>query len=326
VIDVSVILCTYNRSRSLINALESIAACSMPESVQWEVLVIDNNSTDNTRAVTEKFRSRYAGRFRYIFEQRQGLSQARNTGIREARGKIIAFVDDDVTVGPRWLEEITSVFHDGEWSGAGGRILPERGFIPPYWLALDGRYSLLGALCAHYDRGDASGEMKTPAYGANMAFRAEMFEKYGGFRTDLGRSSNDLMSNEDTEFGRRLIDGGERLRYVASSVVYHAIHEGRVHKGFFLSWWYDFGRARIIELGVRPKIWGVSRHYISLPNNILRVLPSKALRWLFSFNPQQRFFNKCMTWSTVGRIVEIWRQSRQPDDAYKMQSARDALR
>jgi glucosyl-dolichyl phosphate glucuronosyltransferase len=326
VIEVSVILCTYNRSGSLANALESIAACSMPESVQWEVLVVDNNSTDNTRAVTEEFCGRYAGRFRYIFEPRQGLSQARNTGIREARGEIIAFVDDDVTVGPTWLEEITSVFHDGEWSGAGGRILPERGFIPPHWLALDGPYSLLGALCAHYDRGDVSGEMKTPAHGANMAFRTEMFKKYGGFRTDLGRCSNDLMSNEDTEFGRRLIAGGERLRYVASSVVHHAIHEGRVRKGFFLSWWFSFGRARILEVGVRPKIWGISRHFISLPNNILRVLPSKTLRWLFSLNPQQRFFNKCMTWSTLGRIVEIWRQTRQPTEPCKMESVRDALR
>lgn len=306
---VTVILCTYNRCASLARALESLAASIVPKTFEWEVLVVDNNSSDRTRKVAESFSLRYPGRFRYIFEPLQGLSQARNTGIREASGEILAFVDDDVTVEPTWLENLTTVLHDGNWAGSGGRVLPERSFEPPPWLAIDGPISLLGPLCAHFDQGDSPGELKTPAHGANMAFRSEMFEKYGNFRSDLGRCSNNLMSNEDTEFGHRLITGGEPLYYAPSATVYHEIHEDRIRKEFFLSWWFDFGRARIREAGIRPKLCGIPRHYFGLPNNLIRILPIKTLRWLLTLNPQQRFYNKCMAWAAAGRAVEILRQS-----------------
>jgi len=169
-------------------------------------------------------------------------------------------------------------------------------------------------------------QLDRPPYGTNMAFKKEVFVRYGGFRIDLGPRPGSELRSEDTEFGYRLLAGGERLRYVPSAVVYHEVPESRVRKEFFLAWWYDFGRARILEVGVRPKILGLSRHYFSLPNNILRVLPSKAIGWLLSLDPKRRFFNQCMTWSTAGRIVEIWRQSHQPAGPCKMESARDALR
>jgi glycosyltransferase involved in cell wall biosynthesis len=324
--NISVILCTYNRSASLEKALESLSASIVPNPIEWEILVVDNNSSDGTRAVVESFCLKYPGRFRYLFEPHQGKSHALNSGIRDARGEILAFVDDDVSVEPAWLHNLTSVLNGGEWVGSGGRILPPKLFSLPRWLSFDPPYAMGGALCAHFDLGEKEMQLDRPPYGTNMAFKKEVFLKYGGFRIDMGPRPGSELRSEDTELGCRLLTGGERLRYVPSAVVYHEVPESRIRKEFFLAWWYDFGRARILEVGVRPKIWGISRRYISLPNNILRVLPSKALRWLFSSNPKQRFFNKCMTWSTVGRIVEIWRQSPQPTEACKMESVRDALR
>src|SRR5208283_4457645 len=105
---ISVILCTYNRASILISALESIVAQTLPESVEWEVLVVDNNSCDQTREVVEDFCRRYPRRFRYVFEPNQGLSHARNSGIREALGEVLAFMDDDVTVEPGWLDNLTA--------------------------------------------------------------------------------------------------------------------------------------------------------------------------------------------------------------------------
>src|SRR5579863_10079992 len=100
--DISVILCTYNRCDDLTQALAGLAASRMPQSVDWEVLVVDNNSKDRTRSVVEEFSSVYP-RFRYLFEGQQGLSNARNAGIAAARGRVLAFTDDDVIIDPGWL-------------------------------------------------------------------------------------------------------------------------------------------------------------------------------------------------------------------------------
>src|ERR1700733_6639045 len=97
--EVTVIVCTYNRGQSLAEALDSVAKSTLPEAVAWEVLVVDNNSTDQTRDVVEKVCSRVPGRFRYLLESRPGKLHALNAAIREARGDVLAFMDDDATVG-----------------------------------------------------------------------------------------------------------------------------------------------------------------------------------------------------------------------------------
>src|SRR5579859_41930 len=137
--NITVILCTYNRSQSLADTLESLVRSEMPESVDWEVLVLDNNSKDDTRAVVESFCNRYPQRFRYLSEPQPGKSHALNSGIRAARGHILAFTDDDVLVEPTWLRELTANLLNGEWAGSSGRTLPEPGFLVPGWLPLNER-------------------------------------------------------------------------------------------------------------------------------------------------------------------------------------------
>src|SRR5713101_723494 len=117
---ITAIICTYNRCQSLTKALESVAHSTVPKSSEWEVVVVDNNSRDETRKATEEFCRRYPNRFRYIFEPQQGKSYALNTAIREARGEVLAFMDDDVTVEPTWLRNLTSNLEGRKWSGAGG--------------------------------------------------------------------------------------------------------------------------------------------------------------------------------------------------------------
>lgn len=119
----AVILCTVNGCWSLGKTLDSVAASTLPEGAEWEVLVVDNNSTDQTREVVEDFFSRFPGRFRYLFEPQPGKSFALNSGCREARGDVLAFLDDDVTVEPTWLQNLTNALDGSEWAGAGGRIV-----------------------------------------------------------------------------------------------------------------------------------------------------------------------------------------------------------
>jgi glucosyl-dolichyl phosphate glucuronosyltransferase len=172
---VTVILCTYNRHCSLRAALESLAASTLPDSIAWEVLVVDNNSRDQTRDVVAEFSMRDPARFRYLFEARQGKSYALNSGIREAGGDVLAFVDDDITVEPSWLANLAAAFRDGDCAGAGGRILPEAGFSPPHWLSKAGRYAL--APLAVFDPGSEPGELTEPPFGTNMAFRKAVFAR-----------------------------------------------------------------------------------------------------------------------------------------------------
>lgn len=307
---ITVILCTYNRCQILAKALNSIAAQILPESVEWEVLVVDNNSTDHTREVVGEFCRKCPDRFRYLFQPRQGLSYARNAGIHEAHGDVLAFVDDDVAVEPTWLQSLTASLQDGKWVGSGGRTIPGGAFARPGWLSLEEPYNLGGALCALFDLGDEPRELDRAPYGANMAFRREMFERYGDFRTDLGRCPGSTMSNEDTEFGRRLMAAGERLRYEPTAVVYHPVPENRIQKSYFLTWYFDYGRAMVREWGRGPDILGIPRRCFTFFRKMGTVLPGRALLWMLARNPQRRFFYKCWTRVTAGQIVEIYHQWR----------------
>jgi glycosyltransferase involved in cell wall biosynthesis len=309
--NITVIVCTYNRWQSLTKALESVAASQLPEGVAWEVLVVDNNSSDRTREVIEGFGRQYGDRFRYAFEPQPGKSHALNTGIREARGDILAFFDDDVTVDPTWLRNLTAPLEACQWAGAGGRTLPMCPVTPPRWLALNGTYSNAGMLYAHFDLGDQPLQLDRAPYGANMAFRKEAFEKYGGFRTDLGPGPSRKFThfNDDTEFGRRLMTAGEKLRYEPSAVVYHVVLPERIRKEYFLKSWFDLGRSQIREAGKRPDVWGIRRHYLGMPRKI-GIISRQTLRWMLIWNPQRKFHQRCMVWLIAGWIVESYRQSR----------------
>ncbi len=300
--DITVILCTYNRSESLARAMESVAVSLMPESVEWQVLVVDNNSRDQTRVVVEDFCRRYPGRFAYLFEPRQGKSNALNSGIREARGDVLAFMDDDVIVAPNWLCNLTRSLNDGQWAGAGGRILPET-FKPPRWLDTTGRYAL--APLAMFDLGSEAGELKEPPVGTNMAFRKEVVSKVGNFRTDLGPQPGSEIRNEDTEFGARLLRTGERLWYEPSAVVYHAVAARRLEKDYWLTWWYDKARADVRQNGLpRDAKW----HVMGVPLYMFRRLAVWTLRWMVGVRSASRFSCKLKVWTVAGTIQECYSQ------------------
>jgi glycosyltransferase involved in cell wall biosynthesis len=301
---IAVILCTYNRCQDLGRALESIASSIVPEELEWDVLVVDNNSNDQTREVVEKYRQLYPGRFRYLFEPKPGKSSALNAGIRASRANILAFMDDDVLVEPTWLANLTAPLLSGQWAGTGGRILSQEMIEVPSWLSIDGPQSL-GGMLALFDLGDSPGELDRPPFGTNMAFIKTIFDKYGDFRTDMGPCPGSEIRNEDTEFGRRLMSAGERLWYVPGAVVYHAVPENRLKKEYFLRFWYDHGRARFREKPSRPHVMGVPRSYFTFLKTVGVLLPARAMRWFTSFNPKRRFYFKGRVWSTLGQIEEF---------------------
>ena len=303
--NITVIICTCNRSQSLAKTLTSLAAQALPQRADWEVLIVDNNSTDQTRQVVQEFSERYPGRFRYLLEPRPGKSYALNAGVHAAQGEVLAFTDDDVMAEPQWLHSLTSGLLTGEWAGAGGRVAPEWAGPQPRWLPSEGRYPL--APLALFDRGDKAGELKDNPFGVNMAFRKAMFEKYGGFRTDLGprADSSAPQKNEDAEFGRRLLQAGERFRYEPAAVVYHHVPESRLRKEYFLAWWFDKARSDVHEAGSTDD----GLRLAGVPLHLFRRLAGATLRWIAAVGPSHRFYRKIQVWYLAGEIVESHRHS-----------------
>lgn len=303
---ITVIVCTFNRSQQIEKTLESIACSAVPSTDDWEVLVVDNNLSDRTPDVVESFCRRYPGRFRYLLEAQPGKSRALNAGIREARGHILAFTDDDVEVEPTWLQNLTAPLDSGEWAGVAGRVLPERTFSPPHWIPLQDPDAL--APLAVFNPKREAGALYEAPFGVNMAFQKRVFEKYGGFRLDLGPlpGSGNPQKNEDSEFGIRLLSAGERLRYEPSATVYHSVPANRTRKEYFLAWWFDKARADIQTFGIGSQAkWFVA----GIPLHLFRRLAVWSLRWMVTMRRPQRFSCKLRVWSVMGQIEECYRRS-----------------
>lgn len=270
-LDVSVVICTYNRSELLVPALESVVAQNASD-VRYELIVVDNNSTDETRQVVESFianRSNDGGdtssgdsssrdnaaSVRYVFEGKQGLSHARNAGIENARAPIVAFTDDDVRVAPDWVQSIKrSLDEHPEIDYVGGKVFPRWEREPSPWLTPE-HWSPL----ALQDHGDApfyvNVNRQICLVGANLSFRRTVFDQVGVFPPDLQRVKNGIGSMEDHDFSMRCWRAGKQGMYVPDIVVTADVQAERVGKDYHRRWHTGHGKfsslMRMEELVVR---------------------------------------------------------------------------
>ena len=314
--DISVVLATYNRATSLQVTLDSFAAMSIPPALTWELLIVDNNSNDDTAAVIRSFIQRMGAQVRYVFERKQGRSAALNTGIAQAAGDVIAFTDDDVILDPNWLAQLHQAFEDRSVSAVAGRILPLWQHPKPAWLEMEGQQAVV-----NFDLGDEGQDIRIAPMGANSAFRKEIFSKYGTFRLDLGVSgSKHTITCDDTEFGGRLMAGGERIRYCPDAVIHHPVDPQRTTKKYFLTWYYYNGVSLTRTDGL-PKI-GV--FYFGVPRWVYRELLTDMVRWLITLNPKRRFHYKLRTCRSIGNIAETYRLSRQKTKVLQFPARRES--
>jgi len=159
----------------------NFAPSQLPGSIEWETLVVENNSRDQTFQVTEGFSYRFPGRFRYVCESTPGKSYAPNSGIHEAAEDILAFTHDDVTGGQHWSQNLTGSSEGREWAGAGRRILHVDSVSPAPWPAFDGPFGMGGIVGALFDHGERPGNLDEAPFGANMAFRTTYCTSMVGF-------------------------------------------------------------------------------------------------------------------------------------------------
>ena len=297
----TVVICSWNRAPSLQKTLESIESCQVPEGTKWEILVVDNNSSDGTAAVCKAFLEKSPDRYRYVFEPRQGKSFALNTGIKYARGDIIAFTDDDVIVEQDWLGALLRAFDENVCAGVAGKIVAVWNSPQPAWFTLEGPYRLMLAI-VRYDLGDQDQlcQVDTPPFGANLALRKSVFDKHGLFRVDLGPMAGTTFRGEDSEYCRRLMNHGEKLIYATRAVVFHPVEKERTKKGYFQSWYFDYGRM-LVRTADSPS---TTIRYFGVPRHMFRKLVTSFWRWNTSFEPKQRFYHRLQLWQVVGEIAE----------------------
>ncbi len=245
---ISVVIPTFNRGESLRATLNSILA--QETGVGYEILVVDNNSSDATREVACSF-----SRVRYVFEGRQGLCHARNSGIENANGDVIAFVDDDVIADPRWLQQLLSVYAErpDAWC-VGGKILLRLPGPSPTWF--DESHPLLSSYLTGLDRGNDTARLSYPGevWGANFSVSRAALAKAGGFRTDLDRLGSSLLSGGETELCWRIYRAGGGVYYCGRAIVAHIVPSWRLTPSYFRRRAYWHGRTNQL-LGIeRPSL------------------------------------------------------------------------
>jgi glycosyltransferase involved in cell wall biosynthesis len=304
-VNASVVLCTHNRASRLSRALGSLSDLDLPAGLDWELIVVDNNSTDDTRAIVERVAAESRLPCRYLFEAHPGKSFALNAGVAQALGQVLIFTDDDVTFDPGWLRALLAAFDASDYAGVGGQIVPVWPGPPPRWYSETGPYRLRAAVVRY--QFDAAGPVSLPPYGANMAYRREMFERYGLFRTDIGPGPLGVMRGEDSEFGLRVLAGGERVVYVPSAIVYHPVEPERMQLRYFEHFYYGVGRMQVRAFPLPP---GTAR-WLGIPRYLFRALPQHLLQWLTSLNPRARAFHRLSSWEALGSMLEAWKLRRQ---------------
>jgi glycosyltransferase involved in cell wall biosynthesis len=299
--DISVVLGTYNRAASLLATLQSFSGLVYSAGLSWELVVVDNNSTDSTREVVETFARTASFPVSYIFEKRQGRSAALNAGIAKAKGEIVAFTDDDVLLHSDWLATLKRTFDDFACSAVAGKVIPVWNHAKPDWLEMDGHFAV-----TNFDLGDELKEVRVPPLGANSAFRKDVFRKYGLFRLDLGvRGREHTITCDDTELGERLIRGGEKIVYCPTAIVYHAVDPNRTTKKYFLSWYYYNGVSVTRTAGLPRE----GTFWFGVPRWLYRELLTSLVKWMVTLPGKRRFQRKLRAYRSVGNIVESYRLS-----------------
>ena len=222
---ISVIVCTYNRASLLKNCLRSLEKQTASKKI-YEVIVVDNNSNDNTPQIVKDF-SKGQLNIRGVAENKQGLSYARNRGWREAKGKYIAYIDDDAEAEQDWVEQIMVFIEKNPkinvFGGPYGRfaLKPFPNWLPENCFTLN-----LG------NKEKALNFKNEWISGSNMIFNKILFYKYGGFKTDLGMKGSKILYGEETEFLLRLKKIGEPIYYVPKIRVKHLVAERKLNL-----WW-----------------------------------------------------------------------------------------
>lgn len=299
----TVIIATYNRSASLMRTLEGLLCQTLPKEL-WELVVVDNNSTDGTASCVAEFIRANGSRInmRTFLETEQGISPARNRGFKEGAGEYFAFLDDDEIPAPDWTQVYLDFFDaHPEAAEAGGRMIPLYEYEPPKWLSKYTEVLLSGLM----DKGDEMRPFRKGEYpfGGNIAFRRSTVEKYGMFSSQLGRTGQKLLGGEEKDYAFRLQAAGETIWYVPQSRIDHVIPRERLTRAFVVK------LSKMVGMSERLRSLNVSKRVYA------KRLFAEAVKWggtlalalgyIISFAPSKGGYLIIMRWNITRGLLGL---------------------
>ncbi|MCT4582250.1 MAG: glycosyltransferase family 2 protein [Flavobacteriales bacterium] len=264
---ISIIISTYNREQYISQCLESIAAQQGDQS-SWELIIVNNNSTDSTDTLIKEFIMKYQKviNVSYYKEHQQGLSFARNKGIEEAKGDFLVFIDDDAFLVPNYIEELQKALevYKGELIAFGGKITPYLESDLPEWMS-----SYLMPLMSVLDMGNSVIEFKQNKFpiGANMGFSKLLIDKVGDFNVNLGRVGKNTLGGEEKDLFFRMRKVKAKIYYFPSVIVQHVVPDARLTHGFI--------KKQAIGIGVSERIRSSSIGKLEYVYSLLK----EAYKW-----------------------------------------------
>ncbi|RYY02692.1 MAG: glycosyltransferase family 2 protein [Gammaproteobacteria bacterium] len=218
---ITVVLCTYNNAESLAITLQQLSKQKLQYNGLVEIIVVDNNSPDHTKKVFFEFSQNSQLDNRYIFEGRQGLSHARNTGVADARGDYILFTDDDAELSPYWLESYLERIDSNKPDCLYSRINIIWDQQKPWWFIPEYTPCFVGV-----DYGDQPlviVDIHREFYGKNFCMKKTTLLELGGFDPALGRNGTKLIAGEETLLYRKMVEQNRQLLYFPEAPVGHRL-------------------------------------------------------------------------------------------------------
>lgn len=318
----SVIIPTYNRADELRKTLDSLSELSVSKA--WEVIVVDNNSNDDTAKVVADLSKTFPVELRYLFEGKQGKPAALNSGIAIARGDLIAFTDDDHRFERDWLQQALIGLERFGCDYVGGKILPLfEGASPPWLSTASARHR---AVIGMADYGSQAHQFADkPAMGGNLVVRRDAFSRVGLWNNQLGRRGKTLLGQEQREWCMRARAMGLQGVYIPEMVVYHIVPVERLRKQYFRRWFYWHGISRailhenfgldmespedtLLDFSKVPRIAGVPRYMFRTCLGAVREMMIAAAKR----DTAKAFDQELWLWFFAGILRQRWKNRHVP--------------
>ena len=322
-VKVSILICTYNRAELLDKLLQVLVHQDFEG--EHEIVIVDNNSTDGTKAVAEKWMPLANPKcpIRYVFAAaKQGISYARNVSVDAADGNVVAFIDDDAIPEKNWLQRIIDNFADETVAAVGGKVIPAWSEPPSDWIVAPELSPAIGA--THYGEVRRVMMGKMAPLAGNMAVRKNWAQALG-FDLRFGKVGRNMKSFEEIEFADRLCRRGGKMIYDPQMVVYHCLPKERMTKDYVARRRYGDGQSLSAferKRGGRLRQWAIGLALVML--NVLRDLPGLLISSILG-NRSRAFICFCRLKRAQGYLNEmrtglIWSTVREmpPDTGYDL--------
>lgn len=310
--DISVVVPSWNRSQLLKEMLQSFFDTQNTSLYNFELIIVDNNSADNTKLIVDEAIGRYGRRVRYLYERKPGVSHARNAGLKFASGSIIAFLDDDILLVEGWMDSIIQGFKDHPTASClTGQIeVVFEGPIPNWITERNRHHFRFGAT----NFGDVEHALIFPKYppGANMAFRSEVFNTIEPFKPNLGRKTGKLLSCEEPELFYRMQRAGLVCYYIPKAKIIHRVLASKLNKRWIFKRFFWQGISEILldnEIQLKSSKDNLKASLEALANLTRELFGNRLLPWSIAHHLcSLTFENLVASCLQAGRLVEGLKQ------------------